>query len=1072
MVPNFFTFFFTHEHQLCNKAEGVRRWLFAPLHLRSLQPAAVDTYNFLVLNYAETLEGYQLTVDIDQGWSPVLCSRGSELNPEIITVAGQTTQRYLSLTASADLANLRDEADTLLPGEPPGCSYVERESYTTEIVLPGSQSITTQTSVYEDIQTNGTHETRTWTSPELIAGTYHVSGIFRDASRSLELRELPHGFARSSLAQAATLHSQLLSSAPTGRGYLPATSLSTTMTGVSLPELALSLVGLCALEEEALLLSAIDEILYVWAQRLGNLDSDGQPTQLAPGLPSNLLRQPTTYTKARSTVDQAWLGWSLCQVCFFLRDRKTSQRLDLPPSLLLLLQQLAELVANAVDPVSGETATGYDSNLNLQSSTSLEAAIWSTLFLESYLKLDYSPFVHARAAVAHNRVLATLPASDLSVTSQTYRLLWLLRQAPLQQPYTLLESCAASIDSANQLDLLLLFTYAVSQFKQLTNLQVATLLQTAAAGWLPPGDWDDLTPAILIEQFKIDLNVYGAGDTPTLTASSWCVLTDSDYNLFASPAFDLSAAAGQAAAGLASQIARWMLPFGYQWSGERFEQPDGTNLGTLVYALGQLTFNWWLRFQQLAQGLYVRLAQGWMLDRWGSDLNRSRPLLQSDSFYRQMLNFWLARPLSTEAALRLLGTEVYGVDLDLVNDAAEFLPIEQQLLVSPQHQLILGRLQLLHPASVPEAQIIEYLTESDQLDQLSFYLSSLTFVRGVWAPLVVPGSIDLRPYDGLNIAAPEPATNLYLPGLSCERFAETEAEAEVENEPSQSTSLSEVDPDTDELTLLQVNVMLGAESSDQLVTVQDPQSQAPAPVFDTLAGKLTVYLPEFATGLVEDLQQVVSPGVKAEYVYRFSSIVPPFSAFDVPLTNRISSVVSLVGASVTGGSVRSLSQLTSLSGGSVSGATDRVISTNSRIGGGSVTGGRAANLVLRANLAGGSLSGGRIQALSSSSQLSGGSVSGGVAQPLSQETRVSGGALTGGVARSLTTYHVCRGGTVSGGTNFKLESISHGGSVSGGSLIKLESIGAGGSVSGGSFSKLESNLYGGSVTGGTLTVIP
>ena len=403
---------------------------------------------------------------------------------------------------------------------------------------------------------------------------------------------------------------------------LPSSVLDWQMPGAWLHELAWGLLALKASGRDKFLALVLARLVHFWAVELNNLIQTADGPQLNDavtwGLPSYLARDPGPqgYSHDRDVDEMAWLGLALVQVIAYLRDRPAHTRVDLPEGLLLLLRQLAYLVANAVDPVSGWTFRRYSEVGTLEGGADFVTTVLACLFLSEYLTLHYDEAIHARAAaawlaIADSPAIPTAEVYGLEDRSTgelcLYKLLWALRFGQQLDVETLVEAYLQ--EPTGPLGLFDL---------------VARDLRLDVPKQFFPRSWGQVW-----------------GDTvPRLADTALQVLWESRSRLFDRPAFSLGAAEAWAHVSMANQLLRWMWPYGYHWLSLTAEKPGGGDLGALLYAVAFLSFYWALQALLLQEGVTISTAQGLYLDTWGQTLALPRPAGQSDDYYRQRLLGW------------------------------------------------------------------------------------------------------------------------------------------------------------------------------------------------------------------------------------------------------------------------------------------------------------------------------------------------------------------------------------------------------------------------------------------------
>lgn len=397
-----------------------------------------------------------------------------------------------------------------------------------------------------------------------------------------------------------------------GRGYLPSSTLGLSMEGARLEEVAWGLLALCSQGREWLLTKVLEELLYVWAVELNNivetLDGPTLNDAVTWGLPPFLRRDGGTQTADREVMGLSWLGYALCQCAHFLRDRPSPQRVELPTRLSLLLEQLAFLVANAVEPSTGWVISRYNERGRLDGPTSFSATVMATIFLSSSLALEHNQEVHDRAVLAYLAIAESDPVPNPDIFG-------------------------FDEETVPRASLYKLFWAAV--FRE--QLDVESLLSVIPRQWFVPeaGLFN-----LLVRELRLDTETIPVPDTLTLAAQSWSILQEGRLELAPRDTFRLHAQEAAALSTHAFSLHRWMWPYGYRWLALEADRPGGGSLGNLLFALSFLSLFWGIRFFLFRDAQSISTSQGQALDLWGENLSLPRAPLQSDRDYRRRLLEW------------------------------------------------------------------------------------------------------------------------------------------------------------------------------------------------------------------------------------------------------------------------------------------------------------------------------------------------------------------------------------------------------------------------------------------------
>lgn len=453
------------------------------------------------------------------------------------------------------------------------------------------------------------------------------------------------------------------------RGFLPADFLGTktVMNGCSIKTLGLSLIAIAQQNRLGLLSSTLKELVFLWSFN----KSSGF---YRPGLPSFI---PKYYGASyqlpisRSTADMCWLGLGIIEACRLLRDRPYSNLIDVPEQLGELLLDLMRAVGATIDPATGLTMAGVDSNGYTLDYPDYGALVLSHLFLKSALELKYDSEIHARAAAAELVLDKTInsPTSPLGTQRSpvelarlnVYKMLWFIHTKDFNSIQIKVRLEALALDVIDKLDSSL--SNINDQFPEaLTFIYVLQFL--AARDIVFDLDYQRWSlQGLLID---LGLGLYSSGSSaPSLYNSAWAVIIGMALPpAIATPKFELHAAAMNAYGTQAFQLLKRMWPSGTKWTSEKAEDPKHGILGSLFQAIASTTQGWFLRYKYAMNAVSLELAQGHALDSWGRLVLWQRPNLQSDSYYRPKLIYYFQRVLSTRQALVDVLKELLGFKSD------------------------------------------------------------------------------------------------------------------------------------------------------------------------------------------------------------------------------------------------------------------------------------------------------------------------------------------------------------------------------------------------------------------------
>lgn len=432
-------------------------------------------------------------------------------------------------------------------------------------------------------------------------------------------------------------------------GYLPSDTLGRQMTGASLFDTSVALIGAIASADNDLLSSALREIVEVYREYCIEKQIAGFPSYL-PRRP-HLHGERVEVSSSRSVLDNAWFGIALVKVVTYLRDARVQARISVSADVEQVLNDLAAFIALSIDPVTGNAISGYTDTGYGTNEIDLAATVASELFLSSYLTLVDNLFVKTRAARCRLAVSNLLPA-ELSLSEvqdskelsdiYLYLAVWAVQnKSDLLLTEAILERYASARLSALTVD-----------FTQQNALWLCLKSQLTERGIAIPAKLNDISAADLYW-------IYGAGvwgrksnSAPDLLSSSLNIILERNYSLFASIQASLPVEDAYALTTYSYQTARRLWPFGINWTSPELEGPDDGALGALLYAMSAPHFEWYLTFVLARKSLSIVEATGAFLNWWGELFKMQRPPLVSDSFYRPLVFAAALNPRSTAPAIK------------------------------------------------------------------------------------------------------------------------------------------------------------------------------------------------------------------------------------------------------------------------------------------------------------------------------------------------------------------------------------------------------------------------------------
>jgi hypothetical protein len=464
------------------------------------------------------------------------------------------------------------------------------------------------------------------------------------------------------------------------RGYTPADDLREEMKSGSTINVAIGLLTLVELKEDRMIVLLIRELTHLWKYVLNNVVSiDGVEelnSEAIPGFPPNIPRvvtdsiHPCYLEERRTTLDNAWIGYALSKASTYLADRKVDERITLSNDVARMLEQLAQFTAGCISPATGLATPGYDSFGYLIAEYDYEASVMASLFLRSYLTINYSNFIHGRVASLKLNLdsiyeldgiaeLNTRLDSNL-IRIYTYLVIYAFVN---NYQYRLLDITTKLVEALTKVDLtttnvsikdITLAEYVLSRAKIIYN-DTSTLLNNYL---------DNIEVAK-----EIDKGIYVREEEtyPSLLTSSLTILEELNVDIFNNYYFDLLEAEAELLTSIWYNSGLRLYPYGYGWLKEEQLRTTNSAVGALIYSAAYSTFDTACYISLLKSSVRITNSQGSLLNAWGASIRRPRPLFMSDFYYREYIANEMLNPLSLVSSLSSYINNNFSEDIAVYN---------------------------------------------------------------------------------------------------------------------------------------------------------------------------------------------------------------------------------------------------------------------------------------------------------------------------------------------------------------------------------------------------------------------
>lgn len=485
------------------------------------------------------------------------------------------------------------------------------------------------------------------------------------------------------------------------RGFLPTRFIDESMTQADPYTIGLSLLLACHKQDNDMLMAVLLEVIHLFVSN-GSIVYEGSRPVPAPtpswGLPQFFSADSDfLINRYKPVADNAWLGICLCRSLRFLQDRLPLGSYNLSgtyPSLeehlRATIRSLAFLATYSISPTQHWCAERLDLDTYNFYEFSLESSYLVSVFLSEYLELDYSFFVHSRAADLY-QVIKDSPVDptdpfyslftagvdnraqlspeeaeakllrDIKICS--LRCLW---EAKFGSHPTFIEASKAyerlrelytdETDSEPDQEYLQIYLYSVAR-----KFDVFNRYDWAPNRW---ADWSGDTP-LYFNRFNKLGEYYSATTTPDFHPTSWYYLVSEGFSLLNTPAFDLYAESVSAEQGDVLQLLRRMWGSGQTWPTIENRRDIHSNIGSVLFAESETYKDWYYVYHLIQEGVNLARAQGPALTAWEKTTTFNFGMA-SDFFKRNWLYLYISRPKDNLTALVNGFKRLFGMRFTIV----------------------------------------------------------------------------------------------------------------------------------------------------------------------------------------------------------------------------------------------------------------------------------------------------------------------------------------------------------------------------------------------------------------------
>jgi hypothetical protein len=464
------------------------------------------------------------------------------------------------------------------------------------------------------------------------------------------------------------------------RGYIPADELKEEMKSGSSINIAIGLLTLIELKEDRMIVLLIRELTYIWKYVLNNIVTiDGVEklnSEAIPAFPTIIPRVVTDSThpcylqERRTTLDNAWLGYALSKASTYLADRKVDERITLSEDTARMLDQLAQFISGCISPATGLCTPGYDDYGYLIAEFDYQASVIASLFLRSYLTINYSNSIHSIAAKLKLNLDALYELDRIAelntrlnsniISLYTYLVIYAVVN---RLQYRILDITTKLITALTNTDVL---TSSVSiEDITLANFVLEKAKVVYEGNSLLLDEYlDNVEKSVEIDK---GLYVFNNEVYPSLLTSSLTIVNKLGADIFNNYYFDLLETEAELLTTVWYNSGIRLYPYGYGWLKEEQLRTTTSAVSAFMYSAAYATFDTACYISLLKSSVSVRNSQGSLLNAWGNSIRRPRPLFMSDFYYREYIAKEMLNPLSLSSSIASYINNNFGEDIIIYN---------------------------------------------------------------------------------------------------------------------------------------------------------------------------------------------------------------------------------------------------------------------------------------------------------------------------------------------------------------------------------------------------------------------
>lgn len=479
--------------------------------------------------------------------------------------------------------------------------------------------------------------------------------------------------------------------------------------------------------------------------------------ETAPGLFESYSRlELTPSSNQKFTKSNAFLGISITEALYFLRNRPLEQRVELTgltnnfeSALSAVFESITQLLLSAVDPNTSYLSDQVDDGRYPSLQPSLQATLLSVIYFSRVLDFHYVQATHTQAV----KVDWALRALPFLVTEKTYQIFSDFDQETENIIYAALYSHSTeqaarretleTYLSSKVLDLTEPFTFLWSAVIQRLQTLDPFSLSTLAPLFQNDSEFDRLqfqqNPAYYLESRSQRFPI----ETEALISA-----LSSPHTLLQTRGINLYSVEALSSIQYLKQWFASSLPNGKNWFDAEMGLDSQTGVGSLNQAFAEMSLPSTLRFLIFNSGSDLQRSQARALQNWSQGIFGSQPSFTGSQYWRE----WLGRyqillanhTEQTETLLLLLGLQpiaeptpsAYGLtsDSSFLLSPLVFMSNEQEELAPTYTFLSTGLTPLQYSAFPPdgferEATLQSLDIQNVTLEQMEYITNHPSYIK-------------------------------------------------------------------------------------------------------------------------------------------------------------------------------------------------------------------------------------------------------------------------------------------------------------------------------------------------------